>query len=198
LPSIASQLYGAHMPHQQQHTNPNVANLAHSTNPIEAIPRLHQVPIHIYPGMDTSFNDPMLPSQPIDQPQQNLHQHQPLPHQNAYTLAEPDFSVHLSPIQEPSLDLSMPLVTSPSLPRSLVTMLDLSALEATRVPSLHSEDSTTDEQIDFDTLWAWPNFTPVMGSPKGVEEGGGSERVHSICESTVPMFGVSKEGTYGM
>jgi hypothetical protein len=65
-------------------------------------------------------------------------------------------------------------------------MLDLSALDATRVPSLHSEESGQDEQIDFDALWAWPSNTPAMGSPRG-EVG---ERVQAIGDSVVPMFGV--------
>jgi hypothetical protein len=163
LPSISSQLYGA-APPTTQHP---IADLATSTGPMNSTSRLHQVPIHIYPGMETA----------------------PLPH--TPTFAPPshlpaDFSVHLSPIQDP-----FALNTPSTRPPSLSTMLDLSALEATRVPSLHSEESGQDEQIDFDALWAWPSNTPAMGSPR---LGGEIERVQGISDSVVPMFGVDRAG----
>lgn len=73
-------------------------------------------------------------------------------------------------------------------------MLDLSALDATRVPSLHSEESGQDEQIDFDALWAWPSNTPATGSPRTGLEAGMMERVQGISDSVVPMFGVDRNG----
>jgi hypothetical protein len=180
LPSIASQLYGAPLLHQNQ-PNPG---LPHSMDSMNATPRLHQVPVHIYPGMQTAPIHDTTPPFP--------NQHAPLPHQHLQSQQHrEDFSVHLSPIQEPPLDMSSPGFRSPSKPPSLSAMLDLSALEATRVPSLHSEESGQDEQIDFDALWAWPSNTPAMGSPR-VEE-----RVQGISDSVVPLFGVSREGTHG-
>lgn len=80
------------------------------------------------------------------------------------------------------------------------------------MPSLHSEESGQDEQIDFDALWAWPSNTPAMGSPRagvgggvdgnGNSAGGGGgggmlERVQGISDSAVPMFGVRHEGSAG-
>ncbi|CAO2653218.1 Nn.00g026290.m01.CDS01 [Neocucurbitaria sp. VM-36] len=195
LPSIASQLYGVPMPTQLHPQNPGIG-LANSTDPMNSTQRLHQVPIHIYPGMQTA---PLHDSSFAPPPQQPpLQQSQP----------DPDFSVHLSPIQEPSTSAatSEPFGTAtsttafdtPSKPPSLSTLLDLSALEATSVPSLHSEESGQDEQIDFDALWAWPSNTPAMGSPRtGVDgnSGGGGilERVQGISDSAVPMFGVSHD-----
>jgi hypothetical protein len=77
----------------------------------------------------------------------------------------------------------------------LSMMLDLSALEATRVPSLHSEDSSQDEQIDFDALWAWPSNTPAMGSPRPGGEGASMmERMQGTNNGSVPLFGVAREG----
>ncbi|KAF1843000.1 uncharacterized protein K460DRAFT_367924 [Cucurbitaria berberidis CBS 394.84] len=204
LPSIASQLYGIPMPNQQQQQNPSTS-LANSTDPMNATPRLHQVPIHIYPGMQTT---------PLHEPTFLL------PHQTPLQHSQPpsDFSVHLSPIQDPSASAahSEPFGTTatstdafptPSKPPSLSMMLDFSALEATRVPSLHSEESGQDEQIDFDALWAWPSNTPAMESPRpgldglaangggGGGGGGITERVQEISDSAVPLFGVSREGT---
>ncbi|KNG48516.1 fungal specific transcription factor domain-containing protein [Stemphylium lycopersici] len=236
LPSIASQLYGVQMPQQQQqqqHASPSVTGLAQATSAIDnTTPRLHQVPVHIYPGLQTAplsdapqslqyqatghhqqhRQQQQQHSQSQPQPQQSLHlpphqtpmtNHQtpPQPQDPTSSTLNPaaqDFSVHLSPIQDPQpLDMATPLLQSPSRPPSLSAMLDLSALEATRVPSLHSEESGLDEQIDFDALWAWPNNTPAMGSPRnGVVDGVGvSERVQGISDSVVPMFGVSRDGT---
>ena len=96
------------------------------------------------------------------------------------------------------MDMATPPFTSTSKPPSLSAMLDLSALEATRVPSLNSEESGQDEQIDFDALWAWPSNTPSMGSPRAMEASGVSERVQGISDSAVPMFGVSREGSDGI
>jgi hypothetical protein len=190
LPSISSQLYGVSMPSQaQQQPQPNICNLANTTDPINSSSRLHQVPIHIYPGMETAtINSPSASTF------QHPPQHQPQP---------PEFSVHLSPIQDPSVLAPGPDVfgastnqlNTPLRPPSLSMMLDLSALDATRVPSLQSEDSSQDEQIDFDALWAWPSNTPAMGSPRPVGEGAGMmERMHSINNSSVPLFGVGREG----
>lgn len=181
LPSISSQLYGVPMSNQAP-TPTNTAlgtDLANSTDPLSQSTRLHQVPIHIYPGMETG---PLNSPTPTFQTPSSLAPHA--------SLSQPptDFSVHLSPIQDP---LTNPLNT-PSRPSSLSMMLDMSALEATRVPSLHSEDSGQDEQIDFDALWAWPSNTPAM-SPRPGMEAGVLERVQGISDSVVPMFGVSRE-----
>ncbi|KAI8936720.1 hypothetical protein NX059_007108 [Plenodomus lindquistii] len=209
LPSIASQLYGAAGPTQpQQQQGLSVGGLASSTDPMNATMRLHQVPIHIYPGMHTApLPDPAPPSfQPINTvqppphtlPQQIPH---PLPSHTNDTTAQ-SFSVHLSPILSPpptSFPPTPHALSSPAKPPSLSTMLDLSALEATRVPSLHSEESGLDEQIDFDALWAWPSNTPAVGSPGdgGGLDREGRERLQGICDSAVPMYGVSREGTVG-
>lgn len=178
LPSISSQLYGAPLTNQaQQQQNPNPGGLANSTDPINATPRLHQVPIHIYPGLQTlPFSDP---TSGFQQPQQE-HMH------------PPDFRVHLSPIQDPHA--KMPSHPPPVTP-SLSAMLDMSALDATRVPSLHSEESGQDEQLDFDTLWAWPSNTPAMGSPR--VEGSTGEKVPGIGDSAVPMFGIAHGSANG-
>ncbi|KAF2824731.1 hypothetical protein CC86DRAFT_46218 [Ophiobolus disseminans] len=186
LPSISSQLYGVQMPLQAQQNQPSasVGNLASSTDPMNVTSRLHQVPIHIYPGMETA---------PIHSP---TPAYQPQPSQ-----PPTDFSVHLSPIQDPpahfpiSTSSTNPLNT-PSNPPSLSMMLDMSALEATRVPSLHSEESGLDEQIDFDALWAWPSNTPVVGSPRAGIEGGDNLRERERereSNGVVPMFGVEME-----
>jgi hypothetical protein len=143
---------------------------------------LHQVPIHIYPGMETA---------PLSSPSSTFQQG------HGHTLSQPptDFSVHLSPIQDPPISNADPFGTTAmntplSKPPSLSTILDLSALDATRVPSLHSEESGQDEQIDFDALWAWPSNTPAMGSPRQP----GMERVQGISDSSVPMFGLDRSG----
>jgi hypothetical protein len=78
---------------------------------------------------------------------------------------------------------------------SLSNVLDLSALDATRVPSLYSEDSgAQDDQIDFDALWAWPTNTPALGSPRVPGDGGINtaifERIQGVSDSAVPLFGV--------
>jgi hypothetical protein len=174
LPSISSQLYGAPIPNQQAGTNGG--GLENSTDPMNATSHLHQVPIHIYPGLETA---PVHSPTPTFQPS----------HTQAPTT---DFSVHLSPIQEPPFDITTNSINTPlSKPPSLSMMLDLSALDATRVPSLHSEGSGQDEQIDFDALWAWPSNTPAMGSPRG-EVG---DRVQAIGDSVVPLFGVDRNGS---
>lgn len=211
LPSIASQLYGVQVPQQQP--TPNVTGLVQPTNPLDGTPRLHQVPIHIYPGLHTTpLNDrPLLKQVPgqVQTPPQpqvmNLPVQPTVPvsiaaqtQENTLNPPEPEFSVHLSPIHRPpSLDMATPSASLPLGAPSLSTMLDLSALEATRVPSLHSEESGLDEQIDFDTLWAWPSNTPATGSPKGTGGGSGArDKVQGISDSVVPMFGIiGREGT---
>lgn len=213
LPSIASHLYGIQTPQQQpQQSGPNVTGLVQPTNPMESTPRLHQVPVHIYPGLHTApLNDSSLTHPiPAQAPMQPLPNQSAVPapipmpamhaQENTVNTPEQDFSVHLSPIHEPPpLDVATPSLSLPSNPPSLSAMLDLSALEATRVPSLHSEESGLDEQIDFDTLWAWPSNTPATGSPRGADgasgKGGGvSDKVQGISDSAVPMFGVSRGG----
>jgi hypothetical protein len=202
LPSISSQLYGVSAPTQQHAQAPN-AGLANSTDPMNATPRLHQVPIHIYPGMQTA---PLDSTPPAFQPPHLTHTNS-LPHQNINQLSPPqtDFSVHLSPIQDPpngapgsdTYNLGASALSSPSKPPSLSTMLDLSALDNTRVPSLHSEESGLDEHIDFDTLWAWPSNTPAMGSPRPGGEGANAGVQGAIGGgegAPVPLFGISHEG----
>ena len=200
LPSIASQLYGVQMPQQQRNAAPQTTDMVHTTNPVEATPRLHQVPVHIYPGMQTApLNEPILTYQ-VSEQHHHLDQDQHQTNvQHTPAASGEDFRVHLSPIQEPPpMDMATPPFTSTSKPPSLSAMLDLSALEATRVPSLNSEESGQDEQIDFDALWAWPSNTPAMGSPRAMEASGVSERVQGISDSAVPMFGVSREGSDGI
>ncbi|KAF2845843.1 hypothetical protein T440DRAFT_472321 [Plenodomus tracheiphilus IPT5] len=212
LPSIASQLYGAPGPASTQHQqSSNTGGLVNSTDPLNATTHLHQVPIHIYPGLHTApLPDSHQPSafHPVNAPP--THQ-SPLPRPHA-THPSQDFSVHLSPIHDPPIlphthQAPTPpfqphtphAFASPSKPPSLSTILDLSALEATRVPSLHSEESGLDEQIDFDALWAWPSNTPGVGSPRegGVGSIGERERMQGIGESVVPMYGVSRERAVG-
>ncbi|KAL5116861.1 hypothetical protein ACEQ8H_005213 [Pleosporales sp. CAS-2024a] len=173
LPSISSQLYGAPMTDRQQ-ASANVGGLGNSTDAIHATSHLHQVPIHIYPGMETA---------PVKSPT-------PMFRLNPAAQAT-EFSVRLSPMQEPPFDTATNALNTPlPKPPSLSTMLDLSALDGTRVPSLHSEESGQDEHIDFDALWAWPSNTPVTGSPRG-EVG---DKVQAIGDSIVPLFGVERNG----
>ena len=82
------------------------------------------------------------------------------------------------------------VVDAPSKPPSLSNVLDLSGLDATRVPSLYSEESGGDEQIDFDALWAWPSNTPAVGSPSNPADGAVNGLPSAQCEGSVPMFGV--------
>jgi hypothetical protein len=181
LPSISSQLYGVPIPNQQQSSGPTGSDQYNSNS----APRLHQVPIHIYPGMQTAPlpNETSSPYQ-NQQPQQQQQQ--------------PSLAVHLSPIQTPPTSgtghETFPLA-SMSKPPSLSNVLDLSALEATRVPSLYSEESGgADEQIDFDALWAWPSNTPAVGSPRASGDTGMNsgvfDRVQGVSDSAVPLFGV--------
>ena len=148
LPSISSQLYSVSAPSQHQ-AQQHRASLSNPTEATNGTPRLHQVPIHIYPGMQTA---PLDASPSIRHPPPLAHVNS-LPNvnvnANANQLSPPqtDFSVHLSPIQDlassaPGSDtyaFGASGVSSPSRPPSLSTMLDLSALDHTRVPSLHSE-----------------------------------------------------------
>lgn len=193
LPSIATQIYGAagSVPLQPLQ-GANVGGLLSSTDAVNTDTRLHQVPIHIYPGMQTTpLPDPAPTFLPLNSPSM------------ARNPPSQDFSVHLTPIKDLAASTansdpfgtgpSTHALNTPSRAPSLSTMLDLSALEATRVPSLHSEESGQDEQIDFDALWAWPSNTPAMGSPG--ECGGLAERVQGISDSAVPLYGLSREGT---
>lgn len=80
----------------------------------------------------------------------------------------------------------------PSKPPSLSNVLDLSGLDTTRVPSLYSEETGTDDHIDFDALWAWPSTTPAVGSPRVSGDAGanGLSSTQGISDSSVPLFGV--------
>ncbi|UPX12845.1 uncharacterized protein EKO05_0003380 [Ascochyta rabiei] len=218
LPSISSHLYGVAAPVQPLAQQPN-AGLASSTDPINGTTRLHQVPIHIYPGMQTAPLDasppafqPAPPAPPPPPPPPHLAHAHSHSHANLAQLSPPqsDFSVHLSPIQDfpnsapgsDSYHVGTNALKTPSQAPSLSTMLDLSALDNTRVPSLHSEESGLDEHIDFDALWAWPSTTPGMGSPQpGGGEAGGSASVVNGGPlggggegAPVPLFGISHEG----
>ncbi|KAF2712837.1 hypothetical protein K504DRAFT_422940 [Pleomassaria siparia CBS 279.74] len=184
LPSISSQLYGAPLPHHNQPP----AGGAGPSDQMSTAHRLHQVPIHIYPGMQTT---PL----PNDQSPNPTFQH------------PPSLSVHLTPIHNPPAsgsDSSPPFTLNAlSKPPSLSNVLDLSALDATRVPSLYSEENgAPDEHIDFDALWAWPSNTPALGSPRvpgdGGLSGGAIERVQGVSESAVPLFGVMRNGNDGL
>lgn len=179
LPSISSQLYGVPLPNQA----PSGGGMS-GPDQMNATPRLHQVPIHIYPGMQTA----PLPND-LNPSYQSHFQSQP----------PPSLSVHLSPIQNPPASAAdssgYSLNHALSKPPSLSNVLDLSALDATRVPSLYSEESGgPDEHIDFDALWAWPSNTPALGSPRvpgdGGLNGGLLDRVQGVSDSAVPLFGV--------
>lgn len=203
LPSISSQLYGVSTQHQAQPHNTGVAN---PMDPMNGTNRLHQVPIHIYPGMQTT---PLDTTPPAFQPPRLTHSIS-LPNQAVNQLSQPqiDFSVHLSPIHDlpasgggsETYNVGTSGLSSPSKPPSLSTMLDLSALEHTRVPSLNSEESGLDEHIDFDALWAWPSNTPAMGSPRpggdGTSNAGGAQSGMSGAGegAPVPLFGISHDG----
>jgi len=193
LPSIGTQIHnaaGAAQPQPMQSVN--VGGLVSSTaDAMSADTRPHEVAIHVHPGMQTT---PLPDATPTPHPLN----HQAMMHNPP----SQDFSVHLTPIKGPAVSTanSDPFGTGPTIYAlntparvpSVSTMLDLSALEATRVPSLHPEESGQDEQIDFDALWAWPSNAPVMGSPGDYD--GLVERVQGISDSAVPMYGVSREG----
>lgn len=180
LPSISSQLYGVPMSNQQQNSGPTGSDQYNAT----PTPRLHQVPIHIYPGMQTA---------PLPNDTSTTYNNQ-----QSQPQQQPSLSVHLSPIQAPpapGTGHELFALTSVSKPESLSNVLDLSALEATRVPSLYSEESSgADEQIDFDALWAWPSNTPAVGSPRVSGDTGMNsgvfDRVQGVSDSAVPLFGV--------
>lgn len=185
LPSISSQLYG--VPNQQ--TTPT--SVQDGNTPA---PRV-QMPIHIYPGMQTL---------PHSDPSSGFQQRS----------GAPDLSVHLTPIQvgqheqlarrEESTNQHQqdhqPLaagvnaysVDGPSKGVNLSNVLDLSGLDNTRVPSLYSEESGADEHIDFDALWAWPNNTPAVGTPRGSGDAtnGMPISTQGVSDSSVPLFGV--------
>lgn len=184
LPSISSQLYGVPLPNHTQAPGGGIR----SSDQMNGTPRLHQVPIHIYPGMQTT----------------------PLPtnsNSNTSFQPPPSLSVHLSPIQNPPATApdSSSFTLNPTLskPPSLSNVLDLSALDATRVPNSYSEGSgASDEHIDFDALWAWPSNTPALGSPRvpgdGGLGGGVLERMQGVSDSAVPLFGVVRNGNEGL
>ncbi|KAJ4360744.1 uncharacterized protein N0V89_001311 [Didymosphaeria variabile] len=79
-----------------------------------------------------------------------------------------------------------------SKPPSLSNVFDLSGLDTTRVPSLYSEESGTDEQIDFDALWAWPSNTPAVGSPRNPGDAAaiGLPSTQGMSDNSVPLFSV--------
>ncbi|KAF2680296.1 hypothetical protein K458DRAFT_345312 [Lentithecium fluviatile CBS 122367] len=177
LPSISSQLYGVQRTNQQQNTSVMPGSDPNNTA------RLHQVPVHIYPGMQTG---------PINEPSSSFQSPA-----SVQTPIQPNLSVHLSPIHNPQGTMSGRdpyTMEAPDKPPSLSNVLDLSGLDATRVPSLYSEGSGGDEQIDFDALWAWPSNTPALGSPRVLGDGGLNnglmERMQGVSDSAVPLFGV--------
>ncbi|KAL5372530.1 hypothetical protein DPSP01_013424 [Paraphaeosphaeria sporulosa] len=170
LPSISSQLYGVSVPNQQTPT----------PGQSEDAPRLHQVPIHIYPGMQTL---------PHSDPSGGLQSRQQQP-------GAPDLSVHLTPIQDyqaAGAGRDLYTLDGQSKPPSLSNVFDLSGLDATRVPSLYSEESGADEQIDFDALWAWQSNTPAVGSPRNTGDAAvnGALPTQGIGDNSVPLFGVT-------
>jgi hypothetical protein len=69
---------------------------------------------------------------------------------------------------------------------------DLSGLDTTRVPSLYSEESGADEQIDFDALWAWQSNTPAIGSPRHLGDApvNGVLSTQGMSDNSIPLFGV--------
>lgn len=149
LPSISSQLYGLPAPQK---------------------PSLHQVPVHIYPGMQSSSLPPLETPTYSTQSQSQQPQKPPTP------------TSALESNTTPTLNLNNPTLSRPV---SLSNVLDLSALDAARAPSLYSDESAPDEHIDFDALWAWPSNTPAVGSPKF-----GAEGVQGVNDPAVPLFGV--------
>lgn len=192
LPSIATQIYGTPGSTQSQPMqSANVGNMVSSTaDTILADIHLHQVPIQVHPGVQR-----MPPSDETP----TVH---PLNYTSiAHNSSLQDFSVHLTPIKDLAasalhLDTFGTSVTThalntPPKPPLLSTMLDLSALEATRVPSVNSEENGQDEQIDFDAFWAWPSN--VIGNPR--DYGGLAEKVQEISDSAVPMYGIGREDT---
>lgn len=138
-------------------------------------PRLHPIPIHIYPGMQT---------EPLSEGMGT---------QAASTSAS-DKPSSTPAVTNPPMDSPLPSLTLDPISRpttSLSNFLDLPALEATRVPSLHSEESFgTDEQIDFDALWAWPGNTAALGSPRVPGHDDALEAMmQGISDSSVPLYG---------
>jgi len=181
LPSISSQLYGVPLVNLQ-----HVATPAPGQDPNNTAPRLHPVPIHIYPGMQTS---------PLNDTQSTFQQNR-----HSQTSTAPNLSVHLSPIQDgqaTTSNMDTYAMDALSKPPSLSSVLDLSGLDATRVPSLYSEESGVDEHIDFDALWAWPTNVPAFNSPRVAGDGGVSSGPgQGVNNSSVPLFGVTThEGT---
>ena len=172
--SIPAQMYAT----SQQ--KPHISSPLHTTHQ----PPLHQTPVHVYPNLHGS------PSLNTDYAIQTSHA--PSSHS--------DHTQNPAPPQQPSVSIRSPQSTAgnpPDLafnptfsrPISLSNVLDLSALDAAQAPSLHSEESSgLDEDIDFDTLWAWPSNTPALGSPRfGADAAAG---VQGASESAVPLFAV--------
>lgn len=71
--------------------------------------------------------------------------------------------------------------------------------------SVHDSDSLGDAEIDFESLWQWPNsngltgLTPGVGPAMGlglgqssVQAPGHSIDVQGISDSSVPLFGMSR------
>jgi hypothetical protein len=150
LPSISSQLYGACSNHQDR---PGSVEMG-SYNRLE-MPRLYQVPVHIYPGMNTA----PLPKG-LSSLNQNRDPSQPRPS---------TFSIQLSPMQEPQANASTSrpsaTKTTSQLP-PLSDVLDLASLEGARVPTPRAEENGgLDQQVELDALWAWSGNTPTAESP---------------------------------
>ena len=104
LPSIALQLYGVQMTQQQQqHASAKPGGLPQAIDPLDAAPRLHQVPIHIYPGMHTG---PLDESTMAYQAQEEL-QHQQTQYQADLERVNPGSGQDLMLLnQELPLDMS--------------------------------------------------------------------------------------------
>jgi hypothetical protein len=78
-----------------------------------------------------------------------------------------------------------PRVTSLDRELSFSNIFDFSALGGPDRLSVSEESSGPDEHIDFDTLWAWPNNTPAVGTPRA-----GLDTTQGVIDSAVPLFGV--------
>ncbi|KAF2432135.1 hypothetical protein EJ08DRAFT_659475 [Tothia fuscella] len=70
-------------------------------------------------------------------------------------------------------------------------ILDFSAISVDHL-SVSGDSSAPDEHIDFDALWAWPNNTSALGTPRAgtVNPSNDSNGVQGISDSMVPLFGV--------
>ncbi|KAF7453042.1 Fungal-trans domain containing protein [Pyrenophora tritici-repentis] len=105
LPSIALQLYGVQMTQQQQqHASLKPGGLPQAIDPLDEAPRLHQVPIHIYPGMQTA---------PLDESTIGYQAPEPLQHQEMQYHMDPEYINPLSAQEFMHLNQELPLDMSP-------------------------------------------------------------------------------------